>query len=145
MRLRWTTPAANDLYKIVQRIQQDNPVAASDVAQTLYDGCGSLRDFPYRGRKGRIEATRELVFPGLPYIVVYEFKIKSWKSFAFTMERKTGREVPSRSHRFQGRCLQAINRSFHGLNLRQELECLPIPDSDLQCNLRRSTGTIFAG
>jgi addiction module RelE/StbE family toxin len=71
MRLRWTTPAANDLYNIVRRIRQDNPDAATKVAKTLYDGCGGLRDFPRRGRTGRIEGTRELVFPGLPYIVVY--------------------------------------------------------------------------
>ena len=45
MRLRWTTPATNDLYDIVQRIQNDNPAAAADVAKTLYDGCGRLRDF----------------------------------------------------------------------------------------------------
>ena len=71
MRLRWTTPAANDLYNIVQRIRRDNPAAATKVAKILYDECGRLRDFPRRGRKGRIEGTRELVFPGLPYIVVY--------------------------------------------------------------------------
>ena len=71
MRLRWTTPAANDLYNIVRRIRQDNPDAATEVAKTLYDGCSGLRDFPRRGRTGRIEGTRELVFPGLPYIVVY--------------------------------------------------------------------------
>jgi toxin ParE1/3/4 len=74
MRLRWTAPAANDLYKIVQRIQQDNPHAASEVAEILYDGCGSLSKFPYLGRKGRIPETRELVFPGLPYIVVYQIQ-----------------------------------------------------------------------
>jgi len=72
MRVRWTTPAANDLYNIVQHIQQDDPAAAAEVAKTLYDGCGSLRNFPNRGRKGRIERSRELVFPGLPYIVVYQ-------------------------------------------------------------------------
>jgi len=71
MRVRWTTPAANDLYNIVSHIQQDNPTAAAEVAQTLYDGCDSLRSFPRRGRRGRIEGTRELIFSGLPYIVVY--------------------------------------------------------------------------
>jgi addiction module RelE/StbE family toxin len=71
MRLRWTTPATNDLYKIVQHIQQDNPVAASTVAETLYTGCSSLENFPHLGRKGRIAGTRELIFSGLPYIVVY--------------------------------------------------------------------------
>ena len=72
MRLRWTTPAANDLYNIVQHIQQDNPGAA--VAKTLYEGCSSLREFPRLGRRGRIEGTRELVFPALPYIVVYRIQ-----------------------------------------------------------------------
>ncbi len=74
MRLRWTTPAADDLYNIVQHIRKDNPAAAAEVAATLYDGCSGLRDFPRRGRKGRIEGTRELVFSGLPYIVVYRIQ-----------------------------------------------------------------------
>jgi len=74
MRLRWTTLAAQDLYRIVQHIQRDNSTAADRVATTLYDGCATLKDFPYRGREGRIEGTRELVFPGLPYIVVYRIE-----------------------------------------------------------------------
>ncbi|MGB9205964.1 MAG: type II toxin-antitoxin system RelE/ParE family toxin [Terriglobales bacterium] len=74
MRVRWTTPAAHDLYNIVLRIQQDNPDAAAKVAVTLYDGCDSLGSFPRRGRKGRIEGTRELVVAGLPYIVVYRIQ-----------------------------------------------------------------------
>lgn len=74
MRLRWTTPAANDLYNIVRRIQLDNSAAAAQVAKTLHDGCLTLKDFPRRGRRGRIVGTRELVFPGLPYIVVYRIK-----------------------------------------------------------------------
>ena len=71
MRLRWTTPAADDLYRIVQHIQDDVAGAATKVAAILYDGCGILRKFPRSGRKGRIDGTRELIFPGLPYIVVY--------------------------------------------------------------------------
>jgi toxin ParE1/3/4 len=71
MGLRWTTPATNDLYNIVQHIQQDNPEAAFRVAKTLYTECSSLESFPHLGRKGRIAGTRELVFSGLPYIVVY--------------------------------------------------------------------------
>jgi toxin ParE1/3/4 len=74
MRPRWTTPATQDLYNIVRRILQDNPGAAAKVAEILYDGCGSLVNFPRRGRNGRIEGTRELVFPGLPYIVVYRIQ-----------------------------------------------------------------------
>ena len=54
----------------MRHIQRDNPAAASDVARTLYEACGSLRDFPYRGRTGRIDGSRELIVSGLPYIVV---------------------------------------------------------------------------
>jgi addiction module RelE/StbE family toxin len=74
MRLRWTTPASQDLYAIARRIRKDNPSSAREVTRTIYAGCETLRTFPYRGRKGRKEDTRELVFPGLPYIVVYRIK-----------------------------------------------------------------------
>ena len=74
MRVRWTAPAADDLYNIVRHIQRDNPEAAVDVAGTLYDSCGGLGKFPYLGRKGRIEGTRELVLAGLPYVVVYRIR-----------------------------------------------------------------------
>ena len=77
MRLRWTTPAAQDLYEITQHIRHDNPTAARQVAKTIYDGCASLRDFPQRGRRGRKEGTRELILPGLPYIVVYRIRNES--------------------------------------------------------------------
>ena len=77
MRLRWTNPAANDLYNIVQRIRRDNPAAATKLAKILYDECGRLKDFPRRGRNGRIEGTRELVFPGLLTLLRTQFEIKS--------------------------------------------------------------------
>ena len=35
MRLRWTNPAANDLYNITQYIQKDNLVAASRARRTV--------------------------------------------------------------------------------------------------------------
>ena len=71
MRVRWTAPASHELYDITRYIRRDNPIAAREVAKTLYDGCESLRHAPHRGRKGRIEGTRELIFPLLPYIAVY--------------------------------------------------------------------------
>jgi len=72
MRIRWTTNAANDLTRIVERIRQDNPSAAQGVAQTIYNGVAALRTFPNRGRIGRADNTRELVFAPWPYIAVYE-------------------------------------------------------------------------
>ena len=72
MQVRWTTPAAQDLEEITQYIQRDSESAALTVAKTLFDAANSLELLPSRGRVGRIPGTRELVVPGLPYIVVYQ-------------------------------------------------------------------------
>jgi toxin ParE1/3/4 len=74
MRIRWTAPAAQDLYRIIRYIRRDNPEAAREVAKTIYDGCETLADSPNRGRKGTEPGTRELVFSPLPYIAVYRVK-----------------------------------------------------------------------
>ncbi len=74
MRVLWTAIAAQDLENITRRIQQDNPAAAREVARRLYDGGCALKDFARRGRRGRVSGTRELVFPPLPYILVYRVR-----------------------------------------------------------------------
>ena len=66
------TAAAEDLERIFQRIAKDNPTAAREVVKAIYDGCAALKEFPHRGRPGRINGRRELVFT--PYIVVYQVK-----------------------------------------------------------------------
>jgi toxin ParE1/3/4 len=72
MQVRWTTPAAQDLEEITRYIQKDSESAARAVAKTLFDAANSLDLMPSRGRVGRSPDTRELVVPGLPYIVVYQ-------------------------------------------------------------------------
>jgi plasmid stabilization system protein ParE len=49
MQVRWSLPAAEDLERICQRIERDNPEAARRIARTIYDGCARLKDFPYIG------------------------------------------------------------------------------------------------
>ena len=72
MHVRWSLPAAEDLERICERIERDNPEAARRVARTIYDGCAKLKDFPHLGRaSSRMTGRRELVFATLPYIVVY--------------------------------------------------------------------------
>ena len=70
MEVRWSTPAAEDLEHIFRRIEKDNPTAARETVKAIYDGCEALRDFPHRGRPGRINGRRELVFS--PYVAVYQ-------------------------------------------------------------------------
>jgi toxin ParE1/3/4 len=72
MEIRWSPFAAEDLERIFQRIAKDNPTAAREIVQAIYDGCAALKDFPHRGRPGRINGRRELVFT--PYIAVYQVK-----------------------------------------------------------------------
>jgi addiction module RelE/StbE family toxin len=72
MLVRWTRPAAGDLRCIARYIRRDNPTAARNVATAIFNAGNSLNNSPERGRKGRIPGTRELVFPGWPYILVYE-------------------------------------------------------------------------
>jgi plasmid stabilization system protein ParE len=71
MQIRWSPEAAEDLQRICERIEVDNPEAARRVARTIYEWCGGLKDFPRVGRTSRrMPGWRELVFPPLPYIVV---------------------------------------------------------------------------
>lgn len=71
MEVRWSAEAADDLEKIVNYIRQENPIAAQRVGRDIYEAAGSLSSLPHRGRPGRVEATRELVLPALPFILVY--------------------------------------------------------------------------
>ncbi|MDP2321413.1 MAG: type II toxin-antitoxin system RelE/ParE family toxin [Acidobacteriota bacterium] len=72
MRVRWTTDAANDLERICDYIAESRPESARTVAKTIVDGVGILELFPNRGRLGRVDATRELVFASLPFVAVYD-------------------------------------------------------------------------
>jgi addiction module RelE/StbE family toxin len=71
MNIRWSPAAAENLSRIFEYIRPDNPSAAERVVRTIYDSAGSLGSFPYRGRTGRVEGTRELVLPSLPFVIVY--------------------------------------------------------------------------
>ena len=77
MEVRWSSEAFRDLERIFARIHKENPEAAREVISTLYEGCAALRDFPHRGRLSRIKGRRELIFPPLPYLVVYQVKEKA--------------------------------------------------------------------
>jgi toxin ParE1/3/4 len=71
MQVRWSPAAFDDLEGIVNYIRSENPAAAQRVAQMIYDRAGEIGRFPHQGRRGRVEATRELPLPPLSFIVVY--------------------------------------------------------------------------
>jgi addiction module RelE/StbE family toxin len=72
MRVRWTTDAADDLERICDYIAESRPESARRVAQSVVERIGTLKTFPNLGRRGRVEGTREITFPPLPFIAIYE-------------------------------------------------------------------------
>ncbi len=74
MRIEWLPEAGHDLVEIRRFIAADHPGAAAQVAKRILDTVAYLRDHSEIGRAGRIPGTRELVIPGLPYIVPYRVK-----------------------------------------------------------------------
>jgi toxin ParE1/3/4 len=72
MRVRWTTEGADDLERICDYIAESRPDSARRVAQVIVQGVSALDTLPNRGRPGRVEGTRELVFVSLPFVAVYE-------------------------------------------------------------------------
>ena len=71
MQIRWSPAAAEDFVRIIEYVRQENPSAAQRIAKTIYESVGSLKSFPYKGRTGRVEGTRELPLPPHPFVVVY--------------------------------------------------------------------------
>ena len=74
MRIRWTPAAAADLEHISNYLKENHPHYRQPTMRKLYEAIYSLKESPHRGRVGREEGTRELLFPPLPYVAVYRVK-----------------------------------------------------------------------
>jgi toxin ParE1/3/4 len=72
MRVRWTTDAADDLERICDYIAESRPESARRVAPSVVEHIGTLKTFAHLGRIGRVQGTREIAFPPLPFIAIYE-------------------------------------------------------------------------
>ena len=72
MRVRWTTDAADDLERICDYIAESRPESARRVAQSVVERIGTLKAFPNLGHSGRVQGTREIAFPPLPFVAIYE-------------------------------------------------------------------------
>lgn len=71
MRVRWLISAQKSLRAQLAFIAEDNPAAARRVSIRIHDAVVNLAAFPHSGRAGEVPGTRELVVPGLPFLVVY--------------------------------------------------------------------------
>lgn len=90
MRIRWTPPAVADMQSISDYLKEHHPQYRQPAMRRLYDSIQALKDTPYRGRPGRIEGTREILFPPMPYIAVYrvhEQSIEVWRIYHTAQDR----------------------------------------------------------
>lgn len=77
MKIRWLDNAVDDLVDLRDYIGRDNRQAAQEVSRRLLDAINALPAHPAMGRPGRIGETRELVIPGLPYVIPYRVRDKT--------------------------------------------------------------------
>ena len=71
MRIEWLPRAERDLDSQLDHIAKDNPTAAVDAGDRVFDHIEHLINNPAMGKPGRRAGTRELVVPRTPWIVVY--------------------------------------------------------------------------
>jgi len=74
MQVKWTRKALANLDTAVAFIAANKPAAATNVALQILNAARMLAEQPGIGRPGRVAGTRELVVPGLPYILPYAEK-----------------------------------------------------------------------
>jgi plasmid stabilization system protein ParE len=65
------------LERISNYLKNRHPRYRQPTMSKLYEAINSLKEWPHRGRLGREDGTRELLFPPAPYIAVYRVKEQS--------------------------------------------------------------------
>ena len=70
MRICWTVAAAADL-------KEHHPLYRHPTMRKIYEALGALKQWPQRGRIGREEGTREILFSPLPYVAIYRVAAQS--------------------------------------------------------------------
>lgn len=71
MNILWLKSAERDFDDLVNYIAEDNPQSSVRIFHTIAKCIERLSRYPSLGREGRVEQTRELIIPQLPFIVVY--------------------------------------------------------------------------
>jgi toxin ParE1/3/4 len=74
MRVRWTTPAREQLAAAHEYIAEENRRAAARTADKIWKSTELLAKHPMAGREERVAGTRELIVRGTPFIVAYRIQ-----------------------------------------------------------------------
>jgi toxin ParE1/3/4 len=71
MKVRYTPRAEGHLRGIEAYIRERNPAAARRVTSRIKEAIQLLGTFPEIGHAGTLSGTREIVVPGVPYVIVH--------------------------------------------------------------------------
>jgi toxin ParE1/3/4 len=71
LKARWTRRAYRQLEAALTFVAEENPIAAGQIAQCIYNAERVLCDNPMVGRLGRVSGTREWAIKGAPYLLGY--------------------------------------------------------------------------
>ena len=71
MKIRFSKRSIRRLSSIQAYVAKDSPAAAARVAVRIVETAMRLEHFPLLGRLGQKPGWREVIVPGLPYIIPY--------------------------------------------------------------------------
>ncbi|MEA5578520.1 type II toxin-antitoxin system RelE/ParE family toxin [Anabaena sp. UHCC 0451] len=74
MQVKWLRRALRNLEQAHSYIFQDNPTAAQELIIKIQNAANQLENYPFMGKSGRVEGTRELIISNSPYILIYRVK-----------------------------------------------------------------------
>lgn len=92
MKLRWTRLALADFEQAHDRIAQDNPQAARQIAERILAATETLLEYPRIGRVGEDEDSREWRVAKTPYLLVYAIRddvIELWRVWHLSRDPST--------------------------------------------------------
>ncbi|MBD2139875.1 type II toxin-antitoxin system RelE/ParE family toxin [Anabaena sp. FACHB-1250] len=77
MQVKWLRRALRNLEQARNYVFQDNPTAAQELILKIQNAANQLQNYPFMGKNGRVEGTRELIISNSPYILIYRVKEES--------------------------------------------------------------------
>lgn len=77
MQVKWLKWALRNLEQARNYVFQDNPTAAQELIIKIQNAANQLQKYPFMGKNGRVECTKELIISNSPYILIYRVKEES--------------------------------------------------------------------
>lgn len=77
MQVKWLRRALRNLEQARNYVFQENPTTAQELIIKIQNAANQLQKYPFMGKNGRVEGTRELIISNSPYILIYRVKEES--------------------------------------------------------------------